>query len=199
VCLLAASLAAAPGQIHAAPPAPAPSASPTAAAAAAPQPAVAPVPKDSPATPPTVAPVPKDSPAKPPTIAPVPGDSPADLFHLPSARRTDSYGPRPAGVPRLSRAQIVEYGLQNPLVRAADAQVEQLEAVLLRARFAWVPVIKTTTALAPGFQTQCDDITLPASDAIGTATPIDFQFCRPAGGVDIDTIKGYFSQLAGLA
>jgi outer membrane protein TolC len=29
------------------------------------------------------------------------------------------------------------------------------------------------------------------------ATPIDFQFCRPAGGVDIDTVKGYFSQLAG--
>ncbi len=179
MCLLAASLAAAPGQIHAAAPAPAPSASPTTAAPA------------TPATPAT--------PAKPsaPIVAPVPGDSPADLFDLPVARRTDPYGPRPAGIARLSRAQIVEYGLMNPLVRAADAQVEQLEAVLLRARFAWVPVIKTTTALAPGFQTQCDDITLPASDAIGTATPIDFQFCRPAGGVDIDTVKGYFSQLAG--
>jgi outer membrane protein TolC len=82
-------------------------------------------------------------------------------------------------------------------VRAADAQIEQLEAVLLRARFAWVPVIKTTTALAPGFQTRCDDLTLPASDALGTTVPIDFQFCRPPNGVDIDTVKGYFQQLAG--
>lgn len=132
-----------------------------------------------------------------PAVAPVPGDSPTDVFHLPPARRNDPYGPRPAGIPTLTRTQIVEYGLQNPLVRAADAQVEQLEAVLQRARFAWVPIIKTTTALAPGFQTKCDDVTLPANDAIGTTTPIDFQFCRPAGGVDIDTVKGYFQQLAG--
>lgn len=133
-----------------------------------------------------------------PPVAVTPGDDlAADLFHLPPARRSESYGPRPDGVPRLTRAQIVEYGLQNPLVRAADAQVEQLESVLLRARFAWVPIIKTTTALAPGFQTQCDDVVLPASDAIGTTTPIDFQFCRPAGGVDLDTVKGYFQQLGG--
>jgi len=122
---------------------------------------------------------------------------PLDLFDMQPARRTDSYGPRPAGVPQLSRAQIVELGLQNPLIRAADAQVEQLEAVLLKARFAWVPVIKTTTALAPGFQTRCDDMTLAASDTLGNTTPIDFQFCRPPGGVDIDTVRGYFKQLAG--
>jgi len=120
-----------------------------------------------------------------------------DLFDLPPSRRMDAYGPRPEGVPRLTRSQVVEFGLQNPLIRAADAQVEQLEAVLLKARFAWVPVIRTTTALAPGFQTRCDDLTLPASDALGTTTPIDFQFCRPPGGVDIDTVSGYFKQLAG--
>ncbi|MBK9754436.1 MAG: TolC family protein [Nannocystis sp.] len=161
-----------------------------------------PVPKDS--NPTTATPVPKDS--KPATTAATPvlstrssagAQAPADLFELPPARRMDAYGPRPDGVPQLSRAQIVEFGLQNPLIRAADAQVEQLEAVLLKARFAWVPVIKTTTALAPGFQTRCDDLTLPASDALGTTTPIDFQFCRPPGGVDIDTVGGYFKQLAG--
>jgi len=111
----------------------------------------------------------------------------------------DAYGPRPEGVPQLTRAQIVEFGLQNPLVRAADAQVEQLEAVLLKARFAWVPVIKTTTALAPGFQTRCDDLTLAANDTLGNTTPIDFQYCRPPGGVDIDTVRGYFKQLGGAS
>ncbi len=111
----------------------------------------------------------------------------------------DAYGPRPEGVPQLTRAQIVEFGLQNPLVRAADAQVEQLEAVLLKARFSWVPVIKTTTALAPGFQTRCDDLTLSANDTLGNATPIDFQYCRPPGGVDIDTVRGYFKQLGGAS
>ncbi len=175
------------------PAAPVPSASPATAA-----PTTTTAEQPAPSASPTTSP-PTTSTAKPtvPAVTHVPGDSPTDLFHLPPARRGDPYGPRPAGVPKLTRAQVVEYGLQNPLVRAADAQVEQLEAVLLRARFAWVPVIKTTTALAPGFQTQCDDLTLPANDAIGTTTPIDFQFCRPAGGVDIDTVKGYFQQLAG--
>ena len=144
-------------------------------------------------------PVPKTS--QPPVLAGSAASdafgAPLDLFDMQPARRTDAYGPRPDGVPQLSRAQIVELGLQNPLIRAADAQIEQLEAVLLKARFAWVPVIKTTTALAPGFQTRCDDLTLAASDTLGNTTPIDFQFCRPPGGVDIDTVRGYFKQLAG--
>lgn len=192
VCLLAAAFTAAAAAVS-----PARSSAALAAPAGQPAPedsraAERPVPEDSPA-----AELPADPKATKKDLAPVPGDSPTDLFDLPRASRSDPYGPRPDGVPKLSRAQIVEYGLQNPLIRAADAQVEQLDAVLQRARFAWVPVIKTTTALAPGFQTQCDDITLPASDAIGTAQPIDFQFCRPAGGVDIDTVKGYFQQLGG--
>lgn len=117
-------------------------------------------------------------------------------FNLPIAARTDAYGPRPDGVPRLTRDQIVEYGLQNPLVRAADAQVEQMEATFLKAKFSWVPVIKTTTALAPGVRTRCDDLKLDARDADGEYNAIDFQFCRPASeGLDIDTVGGYFSQL----
>ena len=168
------------------------------------KPLATPAPKDS--KPADAAPASKDS--KPAESAPAARPSAVvtttrstagarDLFDLPPARRMDAYGPRPDGVPQLTRSQIVDFGLQNPLIRAADAQIEQLEAVLLKARFAWVPVIKTTTALAPGFQTRCDDLTLPASDALGTTTPIDFQFCRPPGGVDIDTVGGYFKQLAG--
>ena len=168
---------------------PAPKASPSETTPAAPQPVPKVSPPASPA-PSTAAPALKDGPA----IAP-----PRDLFDLPPARRMDAYGPRPEGVPQLTRAQIVEFGLQNPLVRAADAQVEQLEAVLLKARFAWVPVIKTTTALAPGFQTRCDDLQLSASDTLGNTTPIDFQYCRPPGGVDIDTVRGYFKQLGGAS
>lgn len=122
-------------------------------------------------------------------------------FNLPRAARTDAYGPRPDGLPTLTREQIVEYGLQNPIVQAADAQIEQLEATLLRARFSWVPVIKTTAALAPGVQTRCDDLKLDARDADGAYQAIDFQFCRPAGDIDIDTVRGYFRQLkeAGIA
>lgn len=116
-------------------------------------------------------------------------------FNLPVAARTDAYGPRPPDIPKLTREQIVEYGLQNPLVQAADAQIEQLEATLLRARFSWVPVIKTTTALAPGVRTRCDDLSLDARNADGVYEPIDFQFCRPADDIDIDTVRGYFDQI----
>ncbi|HEY8378608.1 MAG TPA: hypothetical protein VIK91_19075, partial [Nannocystis sp.] len=126
--------------------------------------------------------------------------SPDHPFNLPVAARTDAYGPRPPGVPRLTRDQIVQYGLQNPLVKAADAQIEQMEATLLRAKFSWIPAIRTTTALAPGVYTRCEDIQLQTDDP---ARPLDFQYCRPAGedGVDVDTIKGYFAQLkqAGVA
>lgn len=133
-----------------------------------------------------------------------PPPSPDQPFNLPIAARTDAYGPRPPGVPELTREQIVAYGLQNPLVKAADAQIEQMEATLLRARFSWVPVIKTTTALAPGVYTRCQDVQL---QTVGGAEPVDFQYCRPAGedgakdDFDVDTISGYFRQLkeAGIA
>ncbi|SFE33261.1 Outer membrane protein TolC [Nannocystis exedens] len=132
-----------------------------------------------------------------------PPPSPDQPFNLPVAARTDAYGPRPPGVPELTRDQIVQYGLQNPLVKAADAQIEQMEATLLRAKFSWVPVIKTTTALAPGVYTRCQDIQLQTA---GNGDAIDFQYCSPAGQdgtniVDVDTIGGYFRQLkeAGIA
>ncbi|MFY0531538.1 TolC family protein [Nannocystis pusilla] len=133
-----------------------------------------------------------------------PPPSPDQPFNLPIAARTDAYGPRPPGLPELTREQIVQYGLQNPLVKAADAQIEQMEATLLRARFSWVPVIKTTTALAPGVYTRCQDVQL---QTVGGAEPVDFQYCRPAGedgakdDLDVDTIGGYFRQLkeAGIA
>lgn len=142
----------------------------------------------------TAAPAPSDTSSEPGAKS-KPPPSADQPFNLPIAARTDAYGPRPDGAPKLTREQIVEYGLQNPLVQAADAQVEQLEATLLRARFSWVPVIKTTTALAPGVKTQCDDLSLDARSAGGSYEAIDFQYCRPAGNIDIDTVRGYFKQL----
>lgn len=132
---------------------------------------------------------PAEKPRPPPSL-----DQP---FNLPTAERGDAYGPRPQGGPLLTREQIVTYGLQNPLVRAADAQVEQMEATLLKAKFSWVPVIRTTTALAPGINTQCEDLSIQAADPkSGELQDRDFQLCRPAGGVDIDTVRGYFNQLS---
>ena len=119
------------------------------------------------------------------------------IFALPPAGRLDAYGPRSAGVARLSRAQILAYGLENPLVEAAGDEVEAMQALLLQARFAWVPTIRTVTALAPGVSTQCEDLQVALVDPKTNATRMeDFQYCRPRGGVDIDTIRGYFDQLA---
>lgn len=187
LCLvLTPAASAAPPRAASAPATPAPAAAPatSAPATSAPAPsAPAPAPKAS-------APA-ADKPARPP-----PPPSPDQPFNLPTAARGDAYGPRPPGIPALTREQIVEYGLENPLVQAADAQIEQMESILLRARFSWVPVLKTTTALAPGVRTQCDDLRLDARDLNDQAQPIDFQFCRPAGDLDIDTVRGYFRQLA---
>ncbi len=125
-----------------------------------------------------------------------PRDTPA-VFALPPAGRLDAYGPRPAGVAKLTRAQILAYGLENPLVEAASDEVEAMQALLLQARFAWVPTIRTVTALAPGVSTKCDDFQIAlVNPNTGTTQMEDFQYCRPRGGVDIDTIRGYFDQLA---
>lgn len=131
-----------------------------------------------------------------------PPPSPDQPFNLPVAARTDAYGPRPPGVPVLTREQIVQYGLQNPLVKAADAQVEQMEATFLRAKFSWVPVIRTTTALAPGVYTRCQDLQIDLHDpGTGATNRRDFQYCTPADDLDIDRIRGYFAQIsqAGVA
>lgn len=168
--------------------------------AAAPAPAAAPAVPAPGASPP--APV-SSTTSKPTGPKSQPPPSPDQPFNLPTAARTDAYGPRPPGVPELTREQIVAYGLQNPLVKAADAQIEQMESTLLRAKFSWVPVIKTTTALAPGVYTRCQDVQL---ETAGGTDSIDFQYCTPAGAngmgiVDVDTISGYFRQLkeAGIA
>lgn len=119
------------------------------------------------------------------------------VFALPPAARLDPYGPRPPGVAQITREQILAYGLQNPLVEAASADIEAMQAVLQQARFAWVPTIRTVTALAPGVSTQCEDLQVALVDPQTSATRMeDFQYCRPRGGVDIDTIRGYFDQLA---
>lgn len=121
------------------------------------------------------------------------------LFNLPPSKRDDAYGPRPAGVPALSREQIIRYALDNPYVRAADEHIEAMHALLLTAKFAWVPIIRTSAVLTPGAAIDCDDITLQ-----GESGPFSFQYCRAAGDpadgggkpADLQTITGYFDRIA---
>jgi outer membrane protein TolC len=125
------------------------------------------------------------------------------LFEMPPSERDDSYGPRPAGVPALTREQILRYGLQNPYVQAADQKVEQMESLLRKAKFAWVPSITTSIVLTPGAAITCDDVTLT-----GESGAFSYQYCRSTGdpadgtdGVDIQRVQGYFSKIgqAGIA
>jgi outer membrane protein TolC len=125
------------------------------------------------------------------------------LFDLPPSERDDSYGPRPAGVPTLTREQIVRYGLENPYVSAADQHVESMRALLRKAKFAWVPQVQTSVVLTPGAAITCDDVTLT-----GDSGDFSYQYCRstgdPADGrdaVDIQQVQGYFQKIgqAGIA
>jgi outer membrane protein TolC len=126
------------------------------------------------------------------------GDRPSP-FELPTADRRDPYGPRPSGVAKLSLDQIVRYSLGNPVVRAAEEQVNAMKARVNKAKFAWVPIIDTVSTLTPGANVKCDDVTLATTDAgnvgAGVTGTQDFQFCRPPGGQDIQSAGGYFQQL----
>jgi outer membrane protein TolC len=121
------------------------------------------------------------------------------LFDMPASTRDDAYGPRPVGVPALTREQIVRYGLDNPYVHAAEEHIESMRALLLTARFAWVPVIRTSAVLTPGAAIDCDDVTLLGEDG-----PFSYQYCRAAGDpadgfgnpADLQTITGYFDRIA---
>lgn len=124
-------------------------------------------------------------------------DSLRGLFEMPPSQRDDSYGPRPEGVPALSREQIIRYGLENPYVSAADQHVESMQALLRKAKFAWVPHIQTSIVLTPGAAITCDDVTLTGDNG-----PFSYQYCRatgdPADGsnaVDIQQVQGYFSKI----
>ena len=136
----------------------------------------------------------------PPPPRPVEGDTVAAKpgaivsgFDLAPSERDNPYGPRPAGTPTLSLDQVERYAQQNPLVRTADEQVAAMQARVRKAKFAWVPIIDTTMALAPGVNIKCDDIPVTT-----TGDALDFQFCRPGGGadnLDVQTAAGYFKQL----
>lgn len=125
------------------------------------------------------------------------------LFEMPPSTRDDAYGPRPEGVPALSREQIVRYGLENPYVKAAEQNIEAMRALLRMAKFAWVPVVRTSAVLTPGAAIQCDDVSLQGADG-----PFSYQYCRAAGDpttglgsdggdpTDLQTVGGYFSRIA---
>ena len=71
------------------------------------------------------------------------GTGRGSAFSVPVADRLDPYGPRPPGVPALSRDQIIRYALQNPLVQAAEEKVEAMKSQARKAQFAWLPIIDT--------------------------------------------------------
>lgn len=144
--------------------------------------------------------VPADAPGPQPAQTP-PDDAsnaPRDdavgrIFNLAPAKKTDSYGPRPAGVKTLTRDEIVAFGLENPYVRAADENIEAYEALLDKARFAWVPIVRTSASITPGVNIVCDDLTLTQDNG----DPFTFQYCRPPDeDIDVQTVGGYFQQLA---
>ncbi|KIG14807.1 putative outer membrane efflux protein [Enhygromyxa salina] len=126
------------------------------------------------------------------------------LFEMPPSTREDAYGPRPTGIPALSREQIVRYGLDNPYVKAADQNIEAMRALLRMAKFAWVPVVRTSAVLTPGAAIECDDVSLQGEDG-----PFSYQYCRAAGDpatglgpdgsdapADLQSVGGYFSRIA---
>ncbi len=125
------------------------------------------------------------------------------VFDMAPSTRGDAYGPRPPGLPRISRSQIVAFGLQNPLSKAADEHIAAMEAQLLKAKFIWIPVIKTSAILAPGVHMKCRDINVVQGDVdaqgdISGAQNFDFQYCYSGDEddpVDVQTIRGYFKQL----
>jgi outer membrane protein TolC len=122
-------------------------------------------------------------------------------FAVPVADRLDPYGPRPPGVPALSRDQIIRYALHNPLVLAAEEKIDAMKAQARKAQFAWLPIIDTVATLSPGANIACDDLVVDARLVEGgpplPSDEFQFQWCRPAGNdsLDLTTVQGYFSQL----
>lgn len=163
----------------------------------------------APAPTPVPAPVPADDEATE-TGAASPSERGADdpiarAFEVPVAARTDPFGPRPADAPKVTRDQLVAYALENPAVDAATAKIEAMEANLLKAKFAWIPTIKTNFWLSPGANVDCDDVYFAQTtedgtavvDASGNAVTQTFQYCRPGGNenLDIQEVGDYLKQL----
>ncbi|MBV1858734.1 MAG: TolC family protein [Nannocystaceae bacterium] len=144
---------------------------------------------------------PEKAPAQPslppsPTEATAPTGSPerSSAFDAIAHDRLDSYGTRPSDASRLSLDQIVRYSLDNPAVKSAEEDVTAMRAQLRKAQFAWIPIIETSAVLSPGVNIRCDDVNLDD----GSTEGFDFQYCRTRddNNFDVNTIDGYFSQLA---
>ncbi len=146
--------------------------------------------------PPQPATQPGPQPAQPsspqPKANPVPTGP--EIFNLPQATPGDPYGPQPSTAPKLTRDQVVRYALENPLIKAAEAEIEAMKQVLQKAKFAWIPTVRTSVALAPGVNIECDDVTIPTTEG-GEQS---FQYCRPPGGGSIYNIRDFLSQIGGV-
>lgn len=143
----------------------------------------------------SVAAAPAEPSAPPPSPKAAEATAPglSSAFDVVADDRLDPYGRRPRDVARLSLDQIVAYALDNPAIESAEEEVTAMRAQLRKAQFAWVPVVETNTLLSPGVNIRCDDVTL--DDGAGG---FDFQYCRSRddNAFDVNTIDGYFAQLA---
>jgi len=133
------------------------------------------------------------APPSPTAPSPTPERALPSAFDATADDRLDPYGTRPTDVSRLGLDQIVRYALDNPAVKSAEEQVTAMRAQLRKAQFAWIPVIETSATLSPGVNIRCDDVRL---DDGGDG--FDFQYCRSRddNAFDVNTIDGYFAQLA---
>lgn len=157
----------------------------------------APTPPSDPSPPVRKAPVkapPNPSSLPAPADVPLPAPGASTAFDATASGRLDSYGKRPSDASRLSLDQIVRYSLDNPAVKSAEEDVTAMRAQLRKAQFAWIPIVETSATLSPGVNIRCDDVNLDD----GTGEGFDFQYCRTRddNDFDVNTIDGYFSQLA---
>ncbi len=144
--------------------------------------------------PPAPRPTPVTTPSPKSATQPTQAPEPRGIFNLPQAAAGDPYGPQPTDAPRLTRDQVVRYALQNPLIKAAEAELEAMQQVLQKAKFAWIPTVRTSVAIAPGVNIECDDVTIPTT----TGAEQSFQYCRPPGGGSIYNIRDFLSQIGGV-
>lgn len=116
------------------------------------------------------------------------------IMSLPPAAPEDPYGPRPAGIPKVSLAQLHQYASQNPLIEGAQAKVAEMRARVSQARFAWIPTLKLSAFLSPGANIKCEDLVLATRDP---AQNLDFQYCRPGSdpNLDLGRIKDYLKDI----
>jgi outer membrane protein TolC len=91
--------------------------------------------------------------------------------------------------------------MHNPMVMAAGAKVEAMEAQARKAKWSWLPVIKASAVVSPGVSIKCEEVNLQTDGP----DPHVFDYCHSVGDdgedLNVQTVRGYLAQLgsAGVA